>query len=49
MKDEVQACFDAGMDGHLTKPADRATLLAMVRRIISLGQKDSRAPFSGAA
>jgi signal transduction histidine kinase/ActR/RegA family two-component response regulator len=49
MKDEVQACFDAGMDGHLTKPADRATLLSMVRRIISLSQKDSRPPFSGAA
>ena len=49
MKDEVQACFDAGMDGHLTKPADRATLLSMVRRIISLAGKDSRPPLSGAA
>lgn len=49
MKDEVQACFDAGMDGHLTKPADRTTLVAMVRRITLAADKPVREPLSGAA
>jgi CheY-like chemotaxis protein len=33
MEEEVRACLDAGMDAHLAKPADRASLLAMVRRM----------------
>ncbi|MBC9177791.1 response regulator [Pseudoroseomonas ludipueritiae] len=49
MKDEVQACFDAGMDGHLSKPADRAALISMVRRITSVSGKGNRPPLSGAA
>jgi signal transduction histidine kinase/ActR/RegA family two-component response regulator len=45
---EIQACFEAGMDGHLAKPADRATLLAMVRRMTLQGGT-GLPPMSGAA
>jgi CheY-like chemotaxis protein len=50
MVDEVQACFNAGMDAHLPKPADRASLLALVRRMLRLVANDGEPPrLSGAA
>jgi signal transduction histidine kinase/ActR/RegA family two-component response regulator len=49
MENEVRACFEAGMDGHLTKPADRASLLTMVRRMTRPHGSDMRLPLSGAA
>jgi signal transduction histidine kinase/CheY-like chemotaxis protein len=48
MEEEVRACFDAGMDGHLPKPADRASLLAMVRRMTRPAD-EAALPLTGAA
>jgi CheY-like chemotaxis protein len=44
MVDEVQACFNAGMDAHLSKPTDRASLLALVRRMLRPVAPDSAPP-----
>ncbi|MBO1074063.1 hybrid sensor histidine kinase/response regulator [Roseomonas marmotae] len=49
MADEIQACFAAGMDGHLTKPADRAGLLALVHRVTQQANDTGKPPLSGAA
>lgn len=45
MDGAVQACMEAGMDGHLPKPVDRARLLASVRQAI----QGEAVPLSGVA
>jgi CheY-like chemotaxis protein/HPt (histidine-containing phosphotransfer) domain-containing protein len=37
LPDQVAACREAGMDGHLPKPIDRESLLAAVRRLATGG------------
>jgi CheY-like chemotaxis protein len=37
LPDQVQACVEAGMDGHLAKPIDRESLLGAIRRLAAGG------------
>jgi signal transduction histidine kinase/ActR/RegA family two-component response regulator len=45
---ELRACLDAGMDAHLAKPADRASLLATIDRVtLPAAEPAGRIPVSG--
>jgi signal transduction histidine kinase/CheY-like chemotaxis protein len=37
LPDQVEACVEAGMDGHLAKPIDRESLLGAIRRLAAGG------------
>ncbi|MFP4113942.1 MAG: response regulator [Spirochaetota bacterium] len=43
-EEDVQACYDAGMDAYLSKPLNMERFLDTVRTVIETRRKSSRAP-----
>lgn len=48
MPGDAERCYEAGMDGHLTKPLDRSQLLAAVERTLDSRPRRPRAPLQEA-